>query len=316
MMTGMILSDLQKAFDTIDHDVLLYAIGFSKRTVNWFKSYISNRSFKVNLGNNFSQPASVSCEVSQGYILGPLLFLIYVNDMSQAVKCQLFLYADDSCLVCQHKCINEIEKQLNVDFSNICDWFVHNKLSIHFDEDKAKPILFASKFKNKDIKKLNIKYGDMQIKQHSKVKYLGCLMDETMSGGATALNVIHKINNKLKFLYRKNDFLTPTLRRLLCNALIQPHFDYPCSAWYPNLTNKLKHRIQTTQNKCMRFCLRLDKLKHIYHEEFERLNWLPVTYRFKQCVISIVFKYFNKQFLKTAYISINSSHFSLFVLFD
>ena len=108
-------------------------------------------------------------------------------------------------------------------------------------------------------------------------------------------HVIHKINNKLKFLYRKNYFLTPTLRCLLCNALIQPHFDYACSAWYPNLSKKLNHRIQTTQNKCMRFCLRLDKVKLISHEEFERLNWVPVTYRFKQCVISIVFKYFNGQ---------------------
>ena len=119
-------------------------------------------------------------------------------------------------------------------------------------------------------------------------------MDETMSGETMALNIIHKINNKLKFFYRKNDFLTLKLRRLLCNALIQPHFDYACSAWYPNLSKKLKHRIQTTQ-KCMRFCLRLDKLKHISNEEFEHLNWLPVTYRFKQCVISIVFKYFNEQ---------------------
>ena len=122
-------------------------------------------------------------------------------------------------------------------------------------------------------------------------------MDETMSGEAIVLHVLHKINNKLKFLYRKNDFLTPALRRLLFNALIQPHFDYTCSAWCPNLLKKLKHRIQTTQIKCMRFCLRLDKLKHISHEEFERLNWLPATYRFKQCVISIVFKYFNGQCL-------------------
>ena len=153
-MTGMILIDLQKAFDTIDHDVLLQklcAIGFSKHTANWFKSYLCNRSFKVNLGNNFSQPASVPCGVPQGSILGPLLFLMYVNDMSQAVKCDLFLYADDSCLVCQHKDINEIEKQLNVEFSSICDWFVDNKLSIRFGENKTKSILFASKFKNKNI---------------------------------------------------------------------------------------------------------------------------------------------------------------------
>ena len=65
--------------------------------------------------------------------------------------------------------------------------------------------------------------------------------------------------------------------------------------WYPNLSKKLKHRIQTNQNKCICFYLRLDKLKHISHEECEHLNWLPVTYRFKQCVISIVFKYFNGQ---------------------
>ena len=70
----------------------------------------------------------------------------------------------------------------------------------------------------------------MQIKQHSKVKYLGCLMDETMSGETMTLNVIHKINNKLKFLYRKKIFLTPKLRRLLCNVLRQLVFDYACSA--------------------------------------------------------------------------------------
>ena len=103
LMTGMILIDLQKAFDTIDHDVFLqklYAIGFSKHTVNWFQSYLSNRFFLVNLGNNFSQRASVSCGLAQGSILGPLLFLIYAIDMSQAVKCDLFHYADGymSCL--------------------------------------------------------------------------------------------------------------------------------------------------------------------------------------------------------------------------
>ena len=72
--------------------------------------------------------------------------------MSQAAKCDLFLYADDISLVCQHKdIINKIENQLNEDFCNICDWFVDNKLSIHFGEDKTKSILFASKFKRKNI---------------------------------------------------------------------------------------------------------------------------------------------------------------------
>ena len=65
------------------------------------------------------------------------------------------------------------------------------------------------------------------------------MLDETMSGEAMALSVINKINNSLKFVYWKNRFLTLTLRRLLCSLLIQPHFDYACSAWYPNLNESL-----------------------------------------------------------------------------
>ena len=111
-----------------------------------------------------------------------------------------------------------------------------------------------------------------------------------------ALNIVNKIKSKLKFLYRKNSFLTPVLRCLLCNTLLQPHFDNPCSVWYPDLTKKLKYRIQATQDKCMHFYLQLDKLKHISHEEFDCLNWLLMTHRSKQCANAIVFKYFNEQF--------------------
>ena len=199
LITGIILIDLQKAFDTIDHDILLqklYALGFYKHSVNWFRSYLTNRTFLVNLGNVFSQPACVSSGVPQGSILGSLLFLIYIIDMSQAVKFNLFLYANDTCLVCQHKDINEIEKQLNKDFESICDWFVDNKLSIHTGDDKAKSILFASKFKIKKVRKLNMKYGNIQIKQHPKVKYLGCMLDETMSAETMALSVIDSQNQK------------------------------------------------------------------------------------------------------------------------
>ena len=93
-----------------------------------------------------------------------------------------------------------------------------------------------------------------------------------MSGESMALKVINKINSRLKFLDRKNKFLTPAPRRLLCNALIQPHFGYASSAWYPNLTQKMKNKIQITQNKCIRYCLQLDKMTHISKNEFETLN--------------------------------------------
>ena len=110
----------------------------------------------------------------------------------KAVKCNL---ADDKCLVCQHNDINKIEKHLNKDFESICDWFVDNKLSIHFVDEKIKSVLFENKFKIKKVRKLNIEYGDIQIKQYSKVKYSGCMLDETVSEKITALSGVNKNNN-------------------------------------------------------------------------------------------------------------------------
>ena len=124
----------------------------------------------------------------------------------------------------------------------------------------------------KNIRQLNIKYKDINIKEHLEVTFLGCVIDETMSVEPMALKVTNKINAKLKFRYRKNRFLSPNLRRMLCNALIQPDFDYACPAWYPNLTEKTKKKIQVMQNKCIRFCLELDKMRHMSEEDFRLIN--------------------------------------------
>ena len=117
-------------------------------------------------------------------------------------------------------------------------------------------------------------YNGIEIKQYAKVTYFGCLLDETMSGESMTLK---------KHLYRKNQFLTPELRWLLCNAIIQPHFDYACFTWYPNLTQKLK-KLQVMQNKCICFCLQLDKMSTISHKDFEDLNWLLAFNRFQSCL--------------------------------
>ena len=119
-------------------------MGFSNDVTKWLECYLSKRMFSVHVENSFSDKTLIICGVPQGSIIGPLLFLLYVNDMVQAVNCDLLLYADDTGLIFQHKDINIIEQQPNGNFSNICDWFVDNKLSIHFDEDKTKSILFCS----------------------------------------------------------------------------------------------------------------------------------------------------------------------------
>ena len=177
----MIIIDLQRAFDTVNHDILLKKIEFivfSAETTKWLKSYLSNRKFKVHIKSTFSEPETLLCGVPQGSILARLLFLlyikdmpqaVYVKDMPQAVDCELLLYADDTCLIFQHKDITEIELALNKNFSMLCDWFVDNKLSIHFGEEKTKSILFGSKQKIKRPKPLNIQYNNIKIEQYSKV---------------------------------------------------------------------------------------------------------------------------------------------------
>ena len=116
----------------------LLPIGFSKNAISWYESYLAEHHFTVEVANWVSKFGNSSCSVPQGPILHLLLFFIYVNDMSQAVECNLYLYADDSFFLFEHKNVTKIKKQLIKDFSNISDWFVDYKLSIHFGEDKTK----------------------------------------------------------------------------------------------------------------------------------------------------------------------------------
>ena len=142
----------------------------------------------MNIGKEYSSPGKLSCGVPQGSLWGPLLFLLYVNDMPQAVNSEL-LYADDTCLIYMGKDTKTIEEQLNRDFNSLCEWFIDNKLSIHFVEEKTKSILFGTKGHLNNQTDLNIKYSDIKIKQHSKVTYLGCILDSNLSGESTATSV-------------------------------------------------------------------------------------------------------------------------------
>ena len=141
---------------------------------------------------------------------------------------------------------------------------------------------------------LDIQYGDIKIKKYSEVTYLACGLDKSLSGEAMSLKVINKINSRLKFLYRKNRYLTPYLKRILCNASIQPNFDYAWSACYPNVNKKLKSKLQTAQNRCIRYCLQLDNRSDNGVKHFEKINWLPISEKFNQYLCSNAFKFFKE----------------------
>ena len=290
--TGMVLIDLQKAFDTIDHDILikkLKHIGMSENAISWIKSYLKNRLTYVDIENQKSSHENVTCGVPQGSILGPLLFLLYVNDMPQAVDCELTLYADDSCLSVTHKDVKHIEQVLNKNLSSLCDWLVDNKLSIHLG--KTESILFGTRNKLKKSNILNITYKNKNIEQKQKVKYLGITLDDNLTGKSMVHQVLTKINSKIRFLYRKQKFFNKDIRRMIMNAIIQPHYDYACNSWYPLLTQKLKRKLQVSQNNCIRFCLMLNNRDRVDKSRFEEINWLPVNKRVDQCFASVVYKY-------------------------
>ena len=154
----------------------------------------------MNIKNKYSSTAEIECGVPQGSMLGPLLFLLYVNVMKQAVDFDLFLYTGDSYLISQQKNVSKMEQNLNKNFSNTCDWFVNNKLSIHFGEGITKSILSGTNQKLNKTDSLNIRHDTIQIKQYHTVTYLGWVLDENLSGETMALKVISKINCILRFL--------------------------------------------------------------------------------------------------------------------
>ena len=123
----------------------MYLAGFSCQSFTWFESYLSDRRFQVNIKNKDSNVANINCRVPQGSILGPLLFLLYVNDMPKAVDCELFRCAGDSCLVYQHRDVKAIATKLNNNFSSVCNWFVDNKLSIHLRKQNQMHIVWHKK---------------------------------------------------------------------------------------------------------------------------------------------------------------------------
>jgi len=289
--TGMIMLDLQKAFDTVDHKILLTklgAMGVNNNSIKWFHSYLTSRTQFVEVNGVQSKPSSINCGVPQGSILGPLLFLAYVNDMSAAVKCKLLLYADDSALMVSHKDVQYIQQTLSFELESVSKWLIDNKLSLHLG--KTESILFGTKRKLKSHSELNITCNGSKIVSKSSVKYLGVDLDQCLNGEITGNKVIKTVHGRLNFLYRNSKCLNQNTKKLLVSALIQCHFDYASSFWFAGLTCKTKHRLQTAQNKLVRYVLSLQQRSHIGYEEFRRVNWLPIEDRINQIKLNHMHK--------------------------
>ena len=286
---GMVLMDLQKAFDTVDHDILLEkldSMGFDNH--KWFESYLKGRKQMVVANDVSSETGTVTCGVPQGSILGPLLFLCYVNDMPISVKCKLLLYADDSALIISGFDPEKIAEELSRELESCRQWLIDNKLSLHLGKTEA--ILFGSKRKLKRVNSFAVKCGDIKIANVNRVKYLGLQIDNDLSGTSVIEEITNKCNTRLKFLYRYKDILNLEMRKTLCTALVQCSFDYSCCSWYPGLNETFKKKLQVMQNKMIRFILRLENTSSIRNKEFVSAGFFKVSNRVKQLLLGHAFK--------------------------
>ena len=189
--------DLQKAFDTVNHNILLGKLsyyGIRGVALHWFQSYLSMRNQHVNISGVLSQNSDICYGVPQGSVLGPLLFLIYINDLNKAIRFSaVHHFADDTNLLYINKSLKKINQHVNHDLQLLCHWLRANKISLNVD--KTELVIFRSKT-NKIKKHLNFRMSGQKITPTNHLKYLGIY-----------LQFWQKINGQTSKFARKLHFL-------------------------------------------------------------------------------------------------------------
>ena len=281
---GMVMLDVQKAFDSVDHNMLCEKIRLLGIEPEWFKSYLSNRKQRVLVNGVYSSDQIIKCGVPQGSILGPWCYLVYCNDMTTCTKSKMIMYADDTILLVSQKNLNHVSEHLSTEMKNCFHWLVNNRLSMH--KGKTEALILSSKRKRHLTKNFHIKLDEHTIKPSEAVKYLGLTINSTLSGEEIVASIVSKSVARLKFLYRQSKALDRKTRTLLCKALIMCHFDYAIAAWHQALSKGLKTKLQVAQNKVVRFALDLGPRTHIGQNELDRVGILSVNDRARQLMLN------------------------------
>ena len=221
--------DLQKAFDIVDHQILLAKLnhyGIRGVSNDWFKSYLSNRNQYVSINGYESGFAAINCGVPQGSVLGPLLFLLYINDLNQAIKfCKVHHFADDTNLLCLSNSIQKLSKLVNADLKHLLYWLNANKISLNVK--KTEMIIFKSKQKKLE--------GDLKIKLCGKrlyptesVKYLGVKIDANLTWQHHVNDLSTKLNRANALLFKMRKYVSLKILKSIYFAIFDSYLSYCC----------------------------------------------------------------------------------------
>jgi hypothetical protein len=297
-----IFIDLKKAFDTVNHEIMLRKLehyGIRGSILKWFESYLIGRKQYVFYNGASSDVKEISCGVPQGSVLGPLLFLIYINDLPNiSKKLNFFLFADDTNIYYESTDLKELEKTVNEELKKLSLWLNINRLALNVS--KTNFVIFRSAQK-KSNHNVTILMNKKALQQKDHVKYLGILLDEHLNWKQQINQVTLKISRGIGILAKLKPFLKEKLLRSIYFSLVYSYLSYGVQAW-GSADNTTKNKIIVLQNKAVRIMSGVQYFQ-IYGQEpgplpsseplYRRLELLKFNDIFKLNVANFVYATLN-----------------------
>ena len=307
-VTCGIFVDFQKAFDTVNHEILLKKLeyyGFRGVINNWFRSYLTDRKQKVVINGFESESKNLSHGVPQGSVLGPILFLIYINDLHRCIKYSTtYHFADDTNLLHISKDYKTLQRKVNYDLFSLHKWLTANKISLN--EAKTELIYFR---KSGPAPTLNIKLHGKTLIPTKFVKYLGIHLDEFLSGEAQCSELIKKLNRANGMLAKARHYVPALELKNIYHAIFSSHILYGSQVWTSKLIS-VTDKISKLQKSAMRI-MTFSEFRAHSEPLFKKLEILKFQDSIAVNNCSFVYDFLNnnlpKSFVKT-FIRTNDLH--------
>ncbi len=256
--TLSVFLDLSKAFDTIDHKTLLNKLehyGIRGTALSWFNSYLANRRQYVNYNGVNSTTGLIDCGVPQGSVLGPLLFILYTNDLHSCLESSKgILFADDTTIYITGPNRNQLFSNMKNDIASLIEWFQANKLSLNLS--KTNYMLFTPPrlqlVDQYDSDLCNLDFGSDIIVEVPSFKFLGIHLDSQLSWTAQFNHLRSKLSSSNYALNSVKKILPIDCMKLVYYSTFQSHLNYGLLLWGPSMAKKFKDRLVILQKKAIR----------------------------------------------------------------